>query len=59
MELMEGSIRTCSFSLREMCKGLRIISVDVLDVSIRIARDLLCFYFGDVVSFHDLAGEVL
>src|SRR5579871_4665990 len=36
MELMEGSIRTCSFSLRAMCMGFSTISVDVLRVSLPI-----------------------
>jgi hypothetical protein len=30
IELMDGSIRTCSFSLRAICSGFRMISGDVL-----------------------------
>jgi len=33
MELMEGSMSTCSFSLRAICIGFNIISVEVLYIS--------------------------
>jgi hypothetical protein len=56
MALMEGSMRTCSFSLRAMCIGFKMISEEVLRL---VAwRRLLGFDFRDVVSFNDLAGEV-
>ena len=73
IELMDGSISTCSFSLRAMCIGLSTISEDVLpsqrgtksdpeDVRGRCRIEdggiVLCFDLGDVVPLHDLGGEV-
>ena len=37
---MEGSIRTCSFSFLEICIGFKMISGDVLKVSIHITACL-------------------
>ena len=55
--LIDGSIRTCSFSFLAICIEFKMISEDVLEVSVRpvFRLKVLCFDFGDVVSFHDLA----
>lgn len=62
IELIDGSMRTRSFSLREIINGLSKTSLDPLNKFVlrRINRagerneHLPCFNFGFVVSFHDL-----
>jgi len=62
IELIEGSISTCSFSVRAMCIGFNTISDDVLNISKKrraVWGGGHCFYFRDVVAFYDLGGEIL
>lgn len=54
-ELMDPSIRTCSFSLREMMTGFKMVSGEKLE----LGDELPSFYFGFVVSLYVLRGKVL
>jgi hypothetical protein len=60
MELTDGSMRTRSFSLREMVSGFRSTSFDPLRYMYKTSRMIdegylvPCFYFWFVVSFHNL-----
>lgn len=60
MELTDGSMRTRSFSLREMVSGFRSTSFDPLRHMYKTSRMIdeshlvPCFHFWFVVSFHNL-----